>query len=106
MADRAKANIRVIFALTLVHFTGDFYGSFISPLLPLFADTFALSMTQVGLLAGVSRFLMFIVQPVSGYLADHYHTRLFVLVGHSLFDATDFLERHAISVCRSAAQDY
>ena len=81
MADRAKANIRVIFALTLVHFTGDFYGSFISPLLPLFADTFALSMTQVGLLAGVSRFLMFIVQPVSGYLADHYHTRLFVLGG-------------------------
>jgi FSR family fosmidomycin resistance protein-like MFS transporter len=35
MTDRRKANIRVIFALTLVHFTGDFYGSFISPLLPL-----------------------------------------------------------------------
>ena len=38
MTDRAKANIRVIFALTLVHFTGDFYGSFISPLLPLLVD--------------------------------------------------------------------
>ena len=63
------------------HFTGDFYASFISPLLPVFADVFALSMTQVGLLAGVNRFLMFIVQPIAGYCADHYRTRLFILGG-------------------------
>jgi FSR family fosmidomycin resistance protein-like MFS transporter len=81
MTDHTKANFRVIFALTLVHFTGDLYGSFINPLLPVFADTFSLSLAQVGLLAGVSRFLMFIVQPVAGYLADHHRTRLFVLGG-------------------------
>ena len=81
MTDHTKANVRVIFALTLVHFTGDLYASFINPLLPVFADTFSLSLAQVGLLAGVSRFLMFIVQPVAGYLADHYRTRLFVLGG-------------------------
>nr|MCU0539927.1 MFS transporter [Desulfobacterales bacterium] len=81
MTDHTKANIRVLFALTLVHFTGDLYASFINPLLPVFADTFSLSLAQVGLLAGVSRFLMFIVQPVAGYLADHYRTRLFVLGG-------------------------
>ncbi|MFO7708157.1 MAG: MFS transporter [Desulfobacterales bacterium] len=81
MTDHTKINARVIFALTLVHFTGDLYASFVNPLLPVFADTFSLSLAQVGLLAGVSRFLMFIVQPVAGYLADHYRTRLFVLGG-------------------------
>jgi len=80
-ADPSKANTRVIFALWLVHFTGDLYASFVSPLLPLFADLFALSLTQVGLLAGINRFLMFIVQPIAGYYADHYRTRLFVLGG-------------------------
>jgi len=67
----SKANARVIFALWLVHFTGDLYASFVSPLLPVFADVFALSMNPGGLLAGVNRFLMFIVQPIAGYLADH-----------------------------------
>ena len=79
--DPYKANVRVIFALWLVHFTGDLYASFVSPLLPVFADVFALSMTQVGLLAGINRFLMFIVQPIAGYFADHYRTRLFILGG-------------------------
>lgn len=79
--DLSKVNVKVMFALWLVHFTGDLYASFVSPLLPVFADVFALSMTQVGLLAGVNRFLMFIVQPIAGYLADHYRTRLFILGG-------------------------
>jgi len=81
VTDPSKVNVRVMFALWLVHFTGDLYASFVSPLLPVFADVFALSMTQVGLLAGVNRFLMFIVQPIAGYLADHYRTRLFILGG-------------------------
>jgi MFS transporter, FSR family, fosmidomycin resistance protein len=80
-SDPTKANTRVIFALWLVHFTGDLYASFVSPLLPVFADVFALSLTQVGLLAGINRFLMFIVQPIAGYFADHYRTRLFILGG-------------------------
>jgi FSR family fosmidomycin resistance protein-like MFS transporter len=79
--DPYKANVRVIFALWLVHFTGDLYASFVSPLLPVFADVFALSMAQVGLLGGINRFLMFIVQPIAGYFADHYRTRLFILGG-------------------------
>ena len=79
--DPSTANVRVMFALGLVHFTGDLYASFVNPLLPVFAEVFALSLAQVGLLAGVNRFLMFIVQPIAGYLADHYRTRLFVLGG-------------------------
>jgi FSR family fosmidomycin resistance protein-like MFS transporter len=76
-----KANPRVIFALSLVHFTGDFYAAFLTPLLPLFVDKLGLTLTQVGLLAGISRFLAFVVQPSSGYVADHYHTRFFILGG-------------------------
>jgi MFS transporter, FSR family, fosmidomycin resistance protein len=74
-------NLKVILALTMVHFTGDFYISFISPLYPAFIEKLGLSLTQVGIIAGVNRFLAFIVQPSVGYLADRYQTRYFMLGG-------------------------
>lgn len=72
---------KVIFVLFLVHFIGDFYAAFVNPLLPVFVKKFSLTLAQVGLLVGISRFLAFIVQPSVGYLADHYRTRLFILGG-------------------------
>lgn len=77
----SKANPRVLFALTLTHFTGDFYNAFTTPLLPVFAGVFALSLTEVGIISGLGRFLSFVVQPNVGYLADRYRTRLFILGG-------------------------
>jgi FSR family fosmidomycin resistance protein-like MFS transporter len=76
-----KTNIRVLFALTLIHFTGDFYNSFVTPLLPVFADRFALTLTEIGLIGGLSRFLSFVVQPNVGFFADRYQTRFFILGG-------------------------
>lgn len=76
-----KANIRVLFALTLIHFTGDFYNAFTTPLLPVFAGVFALSLTEVGVISGLGRFLSFVVQPNVGYFADRYRTRFFILGG-------------------------
>ena len=81
MQPERNANKKVIFGLTLVHFTGDFYSSFINPLLPVFVEKYFLTLTQVGLITGISRFLAFIVQPSVGYLADRYRTRFFVLGG-------------------------
>ncbi|MFB0520534.1 MAG: MFS transporter [Desulfatiglandales bacterium] len=81
MEHSRTADIKVMFGLTLVHFIGDFYSSFVTPLLPVFVKQFSLTLTQVGLIAGVSRFLAFIVQPSVGYLADHYRTRFFILGG-------------------------
>lgn len=81
MTDTAKANLKMLFALTLVHFTGDFYSSFTSPLFPLFVEKMGLSLTQVGIIAGVNRFLAFIVQPSVGYFADRYSGRVFILLG-------------------------
>lgn len=81
VGDAPKPNVRVILALTLVHFTGDFYSAFTTPLFPLFVAKLGLSLTQVGLIAGLNRFLAFIVQPSVGYLADRYPTRAFTLAG-------------------------
>ncbi len=81
MNGHLKTNTRVILSLALVHFTGDFYQSFVTPLLPLFAEKFALTLAQVGVVTGISQFLAFVVQPTAGYLADHYQTRFFVLGG-------------------------
>jgi FSR family fosmidomycin resistance protein-like MFS transporter len=76
-----RANVKVILGLTLIHFTGDFYNSFINPLLPVFVDKFTLTLTQVGLITGTGRFFAFIVQPTVGYLADRYRTRFFIMGG-------------------------
>ncbi len=76
-----RSDIRIIFALTLVHFTGDFYSSIISPLFPLFVAKLDLSLAQVGVIAGTARLLAFIVQPSVGYLADRYQSRGFILGG-------------------------
>jgi len=81
VTDSAKANIKVLFALTLVHFTGDFYSSFTSPLFPLFIDKMGLTLTQVGIIAGINRLLAFIVQPMVGYLSDRRPHRGFIMVG-------------------------
>jgi FSR family fosmidomycin resistance protein-like MFS transporter len=81
MQHTGNTDIKVIIGLTLVHFIGDFYSSFINPLFPVFVERFALTLTQIGLLAGLSRFLAFIVQPTVGYLADYYRTRFFILGG-------------------------
>ena len=57
MKDIQKTNVKVIFALTMVHFVGDFYSSFSTPLIPGFVDKFSLSMAQVGLFTGIIRIL-------------------------------------------------
>lgn len=81
MEHRRSVDVKVIFGFFLVHFIGDFYISFVHPLLPVFVEKFSLTLTQIGLMVGISRVLAFIVQPPVGYLADHYRTRFFVLGG-------------------------
>ena len=76
-----RPQLKVLFALTLIHFCGDFYSSFTTPLFPAFMAKMNLSLAQVGLIAGINRFLSFIVQPVAGYVADRYHGRGIILGG-------------------------
>ena len=79
-----SANLKILFALTLTHFIGDFYTSFINPLFPVFVEKLDLTLTQVGIIAGTMRLLAFIIQPTVGYLADHHQTRAFIFTGLSL----------------------
>jgi len=81
MRSNQSPSLKILFALTLIHFTGDFYSSFTTPLFPAFMDTLNLSLAQVGLIAGINRFLSFIVQPVAGYLADRHQGRAIILGG-------------------------
>lgn len=76
-----SVNIKILGALTLLHFTGDFYSAFISPLFPVFVDKLGLSLTEIGVIAGTMRLLAFIIQPTVGYLADRSPTRSFIFVG-------------------------
>lgn len=79
--DSNTLNIKVLFGIVLIHFSGDFFGSFITPLFPVFIDKLGLSLTQVGVVSAVYRTFMFIVQPTIGYFADRHATRFFVLGG-------------------------
>lgn len=79
-----SANVKILLALTLIHFTGDFYTAFITPLFPVFVDKLGLSLTEVGIIAGMMRLLAFIIQPTVGYFADRYQTRAFMLIGLAL----------------------
>jgi FSR family fosmidomycin resistance protein-like MFS transporter len=81
VTDTSQINKKVIFALFLIHFIGDFFQSFIRPLLPVMANKFDLSLAQVGLITGIATFMAFLIQPVFGYLADRYKTRVVLLVG-------------------------
>jgi len=81
VTDSSQINKKVIFALFLIHFTGDFFQSFIRPLLPAMAAKFDLSLAQVGLITGITTFSAFLIQPVFGYLADRYKTRVVLLTG-------------------------
>jgi FSR family fosmidomycin resistance protein-like MFS transporter len=81
MSNGSKAIVKVIFALSLVHFVGDFYFSFVIPLLPVLVEKLSLTLTQVGLITAISQLFAFVVQPSVGYIADHYKTRFFVLGG-------------------------
>ena len=81
VTDSTLINKKAIFALFLIHFIGDFFQSFIRPLLPVLANKFVLNLTQVGMITGVATFMAFLIQPIFGYLADRYRTRLILLVG-------------------------
>ena len=81
MTEAAQINKKAIFALFLIHFIGDFFQSFIRPMLPVLADKFSLNLTQVGMITGVATFMSFLIQPIFGYLADRYRTRLILLIG-------------------------
>ena len=74
-----KISFKIILTLTLIHAIGDFFSSFTKPLLPLFAKNLSLSLTQIGFLTAFTGILSFVIQPSTGYIADRYKTRIFLI---------------------------
>jgi len=77
--DNFKVNFKIILALTLIHAIGDFFSSFIKPLLPRFAENLSLSLFQIGFITAFTGVLSFVIQPPTGYFADRYKTRIFLI---------------------------
>ena len=85
MYESTQINKKAIFALFLVHFNGDFFQSFVRPLLPLLVEKFTLNLAQVGWITGINISMAFLIQPIFGYLADRYRAaRAMLLIGSLL----------------------
>ncbi|HME07478.1 MAG TPA: MFS transporter [Bryobacteraceae bacterium] len=59
------------------HFCIDMYSSALGTFQPLLGDKLGLTLTQAGLLGGLSVFSGSVVQPAYGYLSDRFQSRLF-----------------------------
>jgi FSR family fosmidomycin resistance protein-like MFS transporter len=65
-----RLNLFPVLTLAAGHGTVDLYGSFLPPLLPLFADRFNLSLTLVGTLVSLFAVADGLSQPLFGYWGD------------------------------------
>src|SRR5436190_5084494 len=73
----AKGAVLTLVLLSCGHFFIDLYSSALGALQPLLVQKLGLSLTQVGILAGVFVFSNSVMQPFYGYLSDRFHTRMF-----------------------------
>jgi FSR family fosmidomycin resistance protein-like MFS transporter len=77
LTPHAKGAVLTLVLLSCGHLVIDLYSSAIGALQPLLADKLHLSLTQAGILAGTFVFSNSVTQPLYGYLADRFHTRMF-----------------------------
>ncbi len=75
--EHAKGAVLTLVLLSCGHAVVDLYSSAIGALQPMLADKLHLSLTQAGILAGTFVFSNSVTQPLYGYLADRFHTRMF-----------------------------
>jgi FSR family fosmidomycin resistance protein-like MFS transporter len=75
------ATRRIVIAVGIAHFINDAYSSFLSPLLPRLMDNLGMSIAVAASLAMTWSLAASLVQPASGYLADRYGRKLFVIGG-------------------------
>ncbi|RLA82895.1 MAG: hypothetical protein DRG31_06785, partial [Deltaproteobacteria bacterium] len=65
-----SANVIALSGIALSHWVVDISGGFVSPLLPLFAEKFGLSLALVGILVSILNVADGLTQPIFGYLGD------------------------------------
>lgn len=67
--------------LSCGHLVVDLYSSALGALQPMLVEKLGLTLTQVGILAGVFVFSNAVMQPFYGLLSDRFHTRMFSALG-------------------------
>jgi len=77
--NKPKSKIVELIAVSVGHFTNDFYMSLIPPILFLFASTLGLSLTQQGTISFAILMSSSVLQPVVGYFADKYAKSWFLI---------------------------
>lgn len=80
-ARAVRAGVLTLVLLSLGHFFVDLYTGALGALQPLLVDRFHLSLAQAGMLGGFLVFSSSVMQPVYGFLADRFGTRLLVAFG-------------------------
>lgn len=79
--DQASRVAVTLALLSLGHFFVDLYSGALGALQPLLLGQFRMSLTDAGILGGALVTSSSVMQPVYGYLADRFHTRLFAALG-------------------------
>ena len=77
---RSRFNLVPVVTLAVGHRTVDVYGSFLAPLLPLFALRFDLSLTLVGTLVSILTIADGLSQPLFGYWGDRMRRPWLVMI--------------------------
>ena len=80
----ARSSVVTLSLLCVSHFFIDLYSTAIGALQPLLVGQFSLTLKQVGVIGGVLAFSSSVMQPLYGYLADRFHTRIFVALSPAI----------------------
>jgi len=76
----ARTGVFALLLLSIGHFSIDMYAGGLGGLHPRLVQNLGLSLTQAGLLGGLLIFSSSLCQPLYGYLADRFHTRMFTVL--------------------------
>ena len=76
----ARRGLGALALLCFGHFVIDLYAAALSALQPLLVEKLHLSLTQVGIVGGMMLVSSSVAQPIYGYLADRFHSRLFTVL--------------------------
>jgi MFS transporter, FSR family, fosmidomycin resistance protein len=72
-----RAGFLGLILFSLGHFFIDLYSAALGTFQPVLGDKLGLSLTQAGILGGLSVLSASVMQPAYGYLSDRFHSRLF-----------------------------
>ena len=78
--NQARTTAAALTLLSAGHFAIDLYAAALAAVQPTLVDKLHLSLTQAGILGGLLITSSSVAQPLYGYLADRFHSRMFTVL--------------------------